>query len=350
MSQMKEKKGLADLTDMRGRLTARKFNLPTLIVPSLLTSDEAAEMREGVVSLVDQIRKVTRDIGAALADESNLDVRMNDIRKVEAVVGATVTADGVDPGVARTLGEAYIGALVENAPHNPTGLNHVADQALAVGVAHKCKSDEMGVKLPVTPVGGGKWDWNYISFPQSLYHAVRAIAAEVQKARNERMEAEKEAVEKGRGRLLDVLATGTGEAAFYVPDLRDGERFFGGGTVAVLVKDGLLHPLEACGKCQRVVERAVKVRRGLPLESLETGRLHFKERLPTEEFSAMRIFLSICLRGLEYAKEGKRRCDAVEAIRAKTTVPATSLVVHNQPGLTYLFCKQWQAKDLDGKP
>jgi hypothetical protein len=40
----------------------------------------------------------------------------------------------------------------------------------------------------------------------------------------------------------------------------------------------------------------------------------------------------------------------VEAIRAKTTVPATSLVVHNQPGLTYLFCKQWQAKDLDGKP
>jgi len=346
-------KGLRSLGDnlqKKGVKVASSNNYVPDFAPDPLMDDDVSDQYEEAIALrVEQIKLRVEKIGKKLnklSKDNYMGGEMDDVVNSEKVIATTINAFSKEV-YKRQLAEVYVSALVDFVPRDSWGLNHIADQGLAVGFLCETSEDK-GIRLPVSTMVDGRPVWRgvYLRTVRSSaqFKRIKVLAEQVQKARDEENRRQEEALLEGATQdLLQTMKTG-GECVFYAPSekgKRNGrDYYYPGGKVRVLFKDGAIHPVDAQGKCWRIVQDAVEHGVYLEVGSLESDRIDLKG-VEADVFLTVVKFHGLCRRGYLKVLKSAERTAKLEEMRSQATVSPKDFVLHGAVGVACLYLKFW---------
>lgn len=321
--------------------------VPTLGPSMLCATQNMGKFKEDVNVLLVRVQEYGRDIGQALRSQ-DVEYQLESIFQHEDKVATTIN-EVTNSAARRDLARAYMLALLENIPHTRDGLNHLADQGLVLGLFSEAPSGTGGsFKLPVTVERGQKWTTLRVPHGEEpIYSKIKPILDALRAAHMATRESE--LTELKSDASMDLLATleEGGEAVFFVPDSRDGDRFLAGGWVRVAVEDGQTSPVAAVGKCRRWVASGALFGISIPVSSLLEDKIDmaaFGFVDPKDKFLAFVVFHGLCRRGYLYALRGQEIRAARTAMEERATTSAADFVLRDMVGIAYVFVKTWQTE------
>lgn len=242
-------------------------------------------------------------------------------------------------------------------PTTVTGALHLADLGLAVGFFIPTEDKGRGLLLPVTDSSTGRWQKRLLAPARTAtmptIEAVRTFAANFAEAQNARRAEREEAYEVALESMkspedtffLKALEDG-GQAVVYVPDAREGTRFYPGGHLRVNVSGGVVTAVTAIGGCAGVVGRIVAAGISVPVETVAQERLELKERIPERERFNMTVVLHALLyRGWKAAGKSQARREKKASLRERSTLGVHDFVVEQKPGACFIRLESWESGD-----
>jgi len=323
-------------------------------VPNLeAIAADKAQLREwlhgsgnGGTSALDVIKRLGEAIGPALGlDRDSYDALAERVIKNLNTALQIMSAGAVEakPGVRDQLRSAFAQAILAKVVHTNQALARFAEIAfgsLRLLVPAPAGADDTNtVTLPLTPEGGGRWEWTPLAVAhghRDAHRIIMIIQAAVKEARENKREVYQGQIANLRegttGNFLEVLATGAGTATFYSPTrrikVRGEDRTYLGGNVKVRVENGRIYPIEAVGGCARKIGDIVVAGISIPTDSVKTERYDgkFPDR---EKIGLVLAFHGLCRAGYLNELELQPGRDEFAAIRAKQTIHPAELVFGN---------------------
>ncbi|GEM_PF-4951006 len=335
----------------------------------------------GSTSALDLIKR----LGEAIAPSIGLDRESYETVK-EKVGKNTTTASEiifsksgkVTAGARDQLLSLFVQTILGGMAHNNNALGRFTEMFYRTFALMLVPSDgkSSSVTLPVTPEGGGRWQFTSLMIlpgQRDSHRILAMIKAIAKEARTASFEVKQEKVgdlRKGTDLFLDAMEKGGGVSAVFRASTKDATNPDGskkinrntgqpwvdfGGDIRVrvvtrkvgTVDQNFIEPIDAVGPVASNVRKMVVARVSIPAESVKTERYEAKPRLEGEKFYLTRDFHRLCRDGYLRELELAPRREESRAIRALQTVEPEALILDGAVGTTFLFRKP--GKDRSGK-
>lgn len=156
------------------------------------------------------------------------------------------------------------------------------------------------------------------------------------------------------GLALDDLVQGKdGTCTLEVPAERrengDGTpNWLPGGTLTVLVKEGIIYPVDAAGAIERVIEEAKNLGVHLLASSLSRGSPPFLRGLSPDRGRKVQLLWHLVKRAMAAQAQSKAVQEAKENLAADATISSEDFFLRQMPGVALAaFGDTWKSYDVD---